>query len=158
VIVIVSEYDPAANPVVMKDTSKLDGAGPAPADKVIQDWFLVAVQLSAPPPVFVIVMVCAAGFGPRAVPEGFMPVVESVRFGGCRTTKVTAIVCGDPVAPGALTVTVSVYVPAVSPEIETERPKLDGAVPELAGRVSHDCVLPAVQLSVPPPVFVMFTL
>ncbi len=47
--------------------------------------------------------------------------------------------------------------PDESPVFEIERPRLDGAVPEPADRVSHGCVFVAVQFSVPPPVLVMLT-
>jgi hypothetical protein len=46
---------------------------------------------------------------------------------------------------------------ALNPAIEIESPRLAGAVPEAADKVSQDCVLDAVQLNVPPPVFEILT-
>jgi hypothetical protein len=48
------------------------------------------------------------------------------------TVSVTATVFGDPVAPGAVTVTVPVYVPAASPAVFTDTDRAPAPVP-LAG-------------------------
>jgi hypothetical protein len=74
------------------------------------------------------------------------------------SVNVTAMVCGEPFAPAAPIVTTSLKVPAESPLEETVSPSVDGAVPDVADRVSHDCVLLAVQLSVPTPVLAIVTL
>ena len=71
---------PAANPAVTNESSKLDGAVPEVADRVTHDWVLAAVQVSVPLPVFVMVMFCELGFGPRAVPDGFTPVAKTSSY------------------------------------------------------------------------------
>ncbi len=48
--------------------------------------------------------------------------------------------------------------PDESPAFEIERPRLDGAAPEPADRVSQDWVFVALQFSVCPPVLVMLML
>ncbi len=86
----------------------MEGAVPESADKVTQDWLLLAVQLRVPTPELVMVTVCAAGLGPKTVPDGFRPVVDRFRLGGGIRVRVTVTVCGDPVAPVEVMVTVSV--------------------------------------------------
>src|SRR5690242_7123637 len=68
-------------------------------------WLSDAVQFSMPPPVLLTVAVCAAGLEPLVVAVNERPEVETVKTGGgAATVKVTAIVFGDPVASGAVTV------------------------------------------------------
>ena len=77
------------------------------------------------------------------------------------TFNVTAIVAGDPAAPEAVTVTVSVYVPAPNPEVFAPMVSVAGdppaADPEVPDNVSQDCVLLALQLNVPEPVLEIVT-
>jgi hypothetical protein len=101
---------------------------------------------------------CPVGFAAPAVAEKLTLVEDSVRFGGPLRARVTLITLGVPLAPAAAIVTVSVYVPADKPVVETVKPRLDGAVPDAADSVSQGCVLLAVQFSVLEPVLVMFTL
>ena len=74
------------------------------------------------------------------------------------TTRVTAIVAGDPAAPAALTVTEPLYVPAARPErlgwIEIE----PVPVPEAGETESQAVAVEADQFSVPLPEFEMATL
>ena len=88
----------------------MEGAVPEAADKVNQDWVLLAVQFSAPPPEFVTVMFFAAGFEPSAVAEKITDVLETFKAGdggAAAIFNVIFTVCGDPSAPDAETVTVS---------------------------------------------------
>jgi hypothetical protein len=94
---------------------------------------------------------------PPAGPLKLTKVTDRFKAGSAPTVRVTLTVWGDPVAPAAATVTVSLYVPAASPAMEVLRVKAEGALPEVEDRVSQDCVLLAVHVSVPPPVLEMFT-
>jgi hypothetical protein len=71
---------------------------PAPGVSVTHGWFADAVQVA----VVDTVMVCAGGFVPEKVSDDGL----TVNVGG--TARVTLTVFGDPVAPGAVTVTVAV--------------------------------------------------
>ena len=48
---------------------RVAGAVPDVSESDNHDWVLLAVQLSVPPPVLVILTVCAAGLLPPAIPE-----------------------------------------------------------------------------------------
>ena len=65
-----------------------------------------AVQLIVPPPVLDTVRVLDAGLAPPAVPLNEMLDGETDSDGGVTgsTVIVTGIVCGEPVAPAAVTV------------------------------------------------------
>jgi hypothetical protein len=69
--------------------------------------------------------------------------------------KLTPICCGEVLAPGALTVTVPVYVPAASPAVAAVTVSVLGAVPVLGLTPNHAWLLVALQFSVPPPVLLM---
>jgi hypothetical protein len=157
-MVTVSVQVPDASPDVFAPIDRMAGAVPEAADNVSQDCVLPAVQLSVPPPVFEIVTGSDTGLLPPATPENVRVPVDRDNTGDALLRfSVTLTVAGEPPAPEALMVTVSVQVPAASPDVFTPIDKLAGAVPEDADKVSHGCVLPAVQLSVPPPVFEIVT-
>lgn len=86
-------------------------ADPEIADSVSHDWVLPAVQLKVPPPVFEMVNGCEPGFVPPVVAERVSDVPDNVRTGfegpDPVRFKVTPIVTGDPAAPGAVIVIVS---------------------------------------------------
>jgi hypothetical protein len=74
------------------------------------------VKLSVPPPVFVTVALCAAGFAPPCTALMLSVVGDTDKTAGGTdgaTVRVTATVNGEPWAPGAVTVKCPVYVPAV---------------------------------------------
>ncbi len=99
---------PDESPAFEIERPRLDGAVPEPADSVSQDWVLLAVQFSVPPPVLVMVTLWPVGLAAPVVPEKLAQVVDRVRTGGGISVRVTVTVCGDPVAPDAVIVTVSV--------------------------------------------------
>src|SRR5690349_22581999 len=110
-----------------------DGAVPEVAERVSQDCVLLAVQLSVPTPVLAIVTVCGAGLVKPAVAVKVTAFVDTVKVGiAAFTTKLTFMVCGEDAAPGALIVTVSVYVPAASPAVATLTAIAAGPLPEAA--------------------------
>jgi hypothetical protein len=78
---------------------------PEAGDTVSHAALLLAVHASVPPPVFETPTVFAAGFDPPAVPENQSDAEDNVSAGGAATLNVTLIVLGEPVAPGAVTVT-----------------------------------------------------
>jgi hypothetical protein len=59
-------------------------------------------------------------------------------------------------APAAEIWTLPVYVPAPRPVGETSTESVDGAVPDAAATDSHVALVVALQLSVPPPLFVIW--
>jgi hypothetical protein len=71
---------------------------PAPGVSVTHGWFADAVQVA----VVDTVMVCAGGFAPLNVSDDGLTVRAGPMF------NVTPTVFGDPVAPGAVIVTVAV--------------------------------------------------
>ena len=146
---------PGERPAI--ETPAVTAAGPLPdvCDRVSHDWVLLALQLRVPAPVFKMFRVCVEGFAPPVMPAKFSVPGATPSTGGAVTARVTVTVCGEEPAPAAVTVMVSVYVPAARPLVATASPKLAGAVPDAAERVSHDWVFAAVQLRVPLPLFVM---
>ena len=99
----------AANPAVEIESPRLAGAVPEAADRVSQDCVLPAVQLSVPPPLFVILRFWDAGFEPPAAAEKVKVDAPTLNIGGggaALTTSVTATVCVPALPP--FTVTVSV--------------------------------------------------
>ncbi len=99
---------PDESPAFEIERPRLDGAVPEPADSVSQYCVLAAVQFSVPPLLFVLPMFWPVGLAAPVVPEKLVLVVERLRPGGGVSVRVTVTVCGDPVAPDALIVTVSV--------------------------------------------------
>ena len=91
---------------------RLDGAVPEAAESVSHGWVLLALQLRVPPPAFAIVMFFAAGFEAPAVAEKLTGAPDTLSTGegggAAETFNVTFTLCGDPLAPAAATVTVSV--------------------------------------------------
>jgi hypothetical protein len=71
--------------------------------------------------------------------------------------KLTGMVWGVLVAPVAVAVTLSEYVPAASPVIFAVAVKEPGAVPEVGKTESHDALLLTLQLKVPVPELEMAT-
>jgi hypothetical protein len=61
---------------------------------------------------------------------------------------------GLPDAPAAEIWTLPEYVPTPRPVGETSTESVDGAVPDAAATDSHVALVVALQLSVPPPLFV----
>src|SRR3954470_2537751 len=98
----------------------------APSSPVLND--------SVPPPVLEIASAFDAGFAPPRTAEKLSDDGDTPSAGGdeASTVSVTGIVLGEPVAPGAVTVTVAVYVPGLRPPASTDSATLCGAVP-LAG-------------------------
>src|SRR5688572_24989792 len=78
-----------------------------------------AVQLMIPPPVLATASVLAAGFAAPcwAVKLRLDGVTDNAGVGGAVTVSVTGIDRGAPPAPGAVMVTVPVWVPGVSPVV-----------------------------------------
>jgi hypothetical protein len=81
-------------------------------------------------------------------------MVPSLKFDDIRSPlifSVTGTVCGELVAPGAVTVMLPEYVPAPRPVIFACAFVVEGAVPEVLASERNDPVVLAVQLTVPPP-------
>src|SRR6185437_10131010 len=104
--------------------------------------------------VLAMVTVCGAGLVKPAVAVKVTVFVDTVNVGiAAFTTNVTFTVCGEDPAPGALIVTVSVYVPASSPAVATLTAIAPGPLPEAADSESHGWFLLAAQFSAPSPLF-----
>ena len=87
---------------------RVDGAVPAVEERESQDAVLLAVQLSVPPPVLEMLMFWVAGLEPPAVAVKDAVFEDTVNTGAAAlTTNVTATFCGEPTAPLAVTVMVS---------------------------------------------------
>jgi hypothetical protein len=109
VIVNVSVYVPAVRLPVATLNPKLDGAVPELPDRVSQLCVLLALQFSDPPPAFEMLTFCAAGLAPPTVAEKVTPVGDTLNDGcAALITNVTLTDAGELVAPGAVTVMVSV--------------------------------------------------
>ena len=78
-------------------------------------------------------------------------VTDSVGGAGGATVSVTGTVFGEPVAPGALIVTVAVYVPAARPFVDGVTVTVPGPEPFAGETASQSASSAAVQLSVPVP-------
>ena len=95
--------------------------------------------------------------------ESFQPLAfaagaaSAVIDGGTKgeTVNVTVETAGEFCAPGAVTVTCPVYVPAVRLPTATETDSVAGADPLAGVAVNHDWSLVSVKLRVPLPVFVI---
>ena len=73
--------------------------------RLIHGWFASAVQLIGPPLVFVTEIAWAAGLAPpRLAVKPRLPGLTDSE-GGSVTVRVTGMVWGEPVAPGAVMVT-----------------------------------------------------
>jgi hypothetical protein len=94
-----------------------------------------AVQGREPPPVLLIWKVCPAGFVPPAVPLYVRLPGERLMDGGGVRLRVMAIVCGAPC--DGVTVIWPLFAGAVNPARFTFAVMVEGAVPELADKVSH---------------------
>ena len=81
---------------------------PEAADSVSHGWVLLAVQLKVPAPVLVMFKVCPVGFAAPAVAVKLALAADTLKFDSAVTTKVTPMVFGVPMAPGAAMVAVSV--------------------------------------------------
>ena len=157
VTVIVALYVPVLSPLLLTETVSVEGAVPLLGLRESQEAFSEADHDNVPPPVFVMDTVFDDGFEPYLVAEklrevGLRPIVGAVVM-----VKVTGMVLGLLVAPEALTVIVPVYVPTARPEILTDAASVEGAVPLLGLRESHEASSEADHARVPPPVLVMET-
>ena len=100
---------PADKLLIETDAPRFDGAVPGVPESVNHDCVFVADHVKVPPPVVVIPMFCDAGFEPPAVAENVRLEDPTVIAGGASlTTNVTPTNIGDPTAPVAATVIVSV--------------------------------------------------
>ena len=102
-------YVPAESPAIDGVTVSVAGADPDAGETLSHDTDSDAVKLSVPPPVLVMLAVCAAGLAPPTVALNVMLVAETASAGVAGlTVSVTSIVFGEPVAPDAATVIVVV--------------------------------------------------
>jgi hypothetical protein len=76
--------------------------------------------------------------------------------GGAVTVKVTGTVCGVLVAPVAVIVIAALYIPAARVPVVTLSVAEPLPVPAAGLRVSQDELSLTLQLSVPPPVLLIF--
>src|SRR5579883_1521641 len=160
VTVIAPELLPAARPLRLAPMVSVPLFVPLAGETLSQLWLLDAVQLSVPPPLLLTVAVCEAGLPLPAVPLKLRAAVETESTGegaGAPTVRPTVIVWEPLLAPGALTVTVAEYVPAANPFRFGCIESVPGAVPLAGETVSQLWLLDAVQLSVPPPLLLRFT-
>ena len=129
---------------------------PEAGERVSHGALLLAVQVSVPPPVLLIVSVWAAGLlVPCCAVNDKLGVLTPMAggTGAAVTLNVTRTDTGG--APGAL----SVMLPVCGPTPREPRTGLivivPLLVPEAGERVSHGALLLAVQVSVPPPVLLI---
>ena len=103
-------YVPAARPVIVGVTVTVPALVPLPGETLIQLALSDAVQSIEPLPVLLTANVLAAGEAPPTVPLNASVAGVTARTGGAggSTVNVTATVFGEPVAPGAVTVTSAV--------------------------------------------------
>jgi hypothetical protein len=162
VIVIGELTVPALNPVVL--TLTVRDPFPVPDDGLTlsQAAFSVALQLSVPEPVLVMVIVWLAGFVPPWTPvnDKFVVLKPMVGVGAAVTVSVTETVCGVFVAPVALIVIIALCVPTARPVLFTLAAKDPPFVPEaefVPFKLNQAAFETAFQLSVPPPPLVIVT-
>ena len=121
--------------------------------------FSLAVQVKVPPPVLRMLSVCAAGLLPpwiavNARLVGLAPMAGGT--GAAVTVKETGIATGvTPVPP--LRVTVPVWLPVAKAPVVACNVIVPLPVPEPAVRVNQPVFSLAVQVKVPPPVFLMLS-
>ena len=129
---------------------------PVPGLRVNHGVLSLALQFNVPPPVLLMLRVCAAGFAPLWVAAkdrlvGLAPMAGGT--GAAATVKETGTV--TVVAPGALRVMVPLWVPTVRVPVATLTVMLPFPVPELGLRINHAVLSLALQFNVPPPVLLM---
>ena len=128
---------------------------PVPALRANQPVVSLALQFKVPPPVLLILSVCAAGLLPpwiavNARLVGLAPMAGGT--GAAVTVKETGIAMGvTPVPP--LRVTVPVWLPTAKAPVVACTVIVPLPVPAPAVRVSQPEVSLALQVKVPPPVF-----
>src|SRR5947209_5578268 len=139
-IVTVSVYVPAASAPVAACTESDALPVPAVEPSTSQACVFDAVQLSVPPPLFEMAIACAAGLLPLAVAENPSVAGDAEMPGATEAAEIdrlTLIVAGDPVAPGAVTVTAPPYVPAAMPARFALTRRAPLPVPEAGETLNH---------------------